>query len=98
MPLFVKTEFIKKKYLSNLNLRKKIIEEHIIWVKGLKNKGLNINSGFLIDYFKKPGGGGLLTIECENYLEAEKIIKSDPMVENNIVDWKLHEWIDICNK
>jgi len=98
MPLFVKTEFIKKKYLSNFDLRNKIIQEHISWVKELKNKGLNISSGFLIDYLKKPGGGGLLTIECENYLEAEKIIKSDPMVENNIVDWKLHEWIDICNK
>tara|TARA_B100000925_G_scaffold210481_1_gene160406 strand:+ start:247 stop:543 length:297 start_codon:yes stop_codon:yes gene_type:complete len=98
MPLFVKTEFIKKKYLSNFDLRNKIIQEHISWVKELKNKGLNISSGFLIDYLKKPGGGGLLTIECENYLEAEKIIKSDPMVENNIVDWKLHEWIDISNK
>ena len=98
MPLFVKTEFIKRKYLSDFNLRNKIIQEHISWVKELKNKGLNINSGFLIDYLKKPGGGGLLTIECENYLEAEKIIKSDPMVENNIVNWKLHEWIDICNK
>ena len=98
MPLFVKTEFIKRKYLSNFDLRNKIIQEHISWVKELKNKGLNISSGFLIDYLKKPGGGGLLTIECENYLEAEKIIKSDPMVENNIVDWKLHEWIDISNK
>ena len=98
MPFFVKTEFIKRKYLSNFDLRNKIIQEHISWVKELKNKGLNISSGFLIDYLKKPGGGGLLTIECENYLEAEKIIKSDPMVENNIVDWKLHEWIDICNK
>jgi len=98
MPIFIKTEFIKKKYVANINLRKKIIQEHISWVKELKNKGLNINSGFLIDNHKKPGGGGLLTIECENYLEAEKIIKSDPMVENNIVEWKLHEWIDICNK
>ena len=97
MPFFVKTEFIKRKYLSNFDLRNKIIQEHISWVKELKSKGLNISSGFLIDNLKKPGGGGLLTIECENYLEAEKIIKSDPMVENNIVDWKLHEWIDICN-
>tara|TARA_Y100000589_G_C26618807_1_gene413352 strand:+ start:166 stop:462 length:297 start_codon:yes stop_codon:yes gene_type:complete len=98
MPLFVKTEFIKKKYLSNLNLRKQVIQKHISWVKGLKNKGININSGFLIDYLKKPGGGGLLIIECENYFDAEKIIKSDPMVTNNIVDWQLHEWIDISEE
>tara|TARA_Y100000589_G_scaffold171385_1_gene162693 strand:+ start:1033 stop:1326 length:294 start_codon:yes stop_codon:yes gene_type:complete len=95
MPLFIKTEFIKKKYLSNLNFREKIIQQHIIWVKKLKNKGVNINSGFLVDHLKKPGGGGLLMIECESYLEAEKIINSDPMVTNNIVDWKLHEWINV---
>ena len=98
MPLFIKTEFIKKKYLSNLNFREKIIQQHIIWVKKLKNKGVNINSGFLVDHLKKPGGGGLLMIECENYFQAEKIIESDPMITNNIVDWKLHEWIDITNK
>ena len=98
MPLFVKTEFIKKEYLSNSNLRKKVIQEHISWVKRLKIKGVNINSGFLIDHLKKPGGGGLLMIECENYCEAEKIIKSDPMITNSIVKWKLHEWIDISKK
>ena len=97
MPLFIKTEFIKKKYLSNYKFRKLIIQKHIIWVKTLKDKGVNINSGYLIDYLKKPGGGGLLMIECASYFEAEKIIESDPMVTNNIVDWKLHEWIDITN-
>ena len=95
MPLFIKTEYIKEKYLSNLTLRKKIINEHISWLKKQKNKGVSINSGFLIDHLKKPGGGGLLMIECEDYFEAEKIIKTDPMVTNNIVYWQLHEWIDI---
>ena len=95
MPLFVKTEFIKKKYLTNLSIREKIIQDHICWVKRLKNKGVKINSGFLVNSLKKPGGGGLLIIECDNYFQAEKIIKSDPMITNNIVDWKLSEWIDI---
>ena len=45
MPLFVKTEFIKEQYLSNFNLRDKIIQDHIIWVKQLKTKGVNIKSG-----------------------------------------------------
>ena len=97
MPFFVKTEFIKKKYLSDLNLRDKIIQQHINWIKRLNNKGIKINSGFFVDHLKKPGGGGLLIIECENYFEAEKIIKGDPMITNNIVEWKLHEWIDISN-
>ena len=97
MPLFVKTEFIKKKYLSNFNFKEKIIKEHISWVKKLKTKGVSVNSGYLIDYLKNPGGGGLLIIESSSYFEAEKIIKTDPMVINNIVDWKLHEWIYITN-
>jgi len=97
MPLFIKTEFIKKKYLSNLNSRNTIIQQHINWVRTLKDQGVNIKSGYLIDYLKNPGGGGLLIIESSSYFEAEKIIKTDPMVINNIVDWKLHEWIDISN-
>ena len=98
MPLFIKTEFIKKKYLSDTNLKNTIIKEHINWIKTLKDKGVNITSGYLIDHLKKPGGGGLLSVECSSYFEAEKIIKSDPMIRNNVVDWKLHEWIDITNK
>ena len=98
MPIFIKTELIKKEYLIQNNIRNKIINEHINWVKKLKHEGLNINSGYLIDNLKKPGGGGLLIIECVSYFEAEKIIKSDPMVTNNIVNWKLHEWVDITNK
>ena len=98
MALFIKTEFIKKKYLSNIHIREKIIQDHICWVKRLKSKGVKINSGFLVDFLKKPGGGGLLMIECDNYFQAEKIIKNDPMIINNIVDWELHEWIDISHE
>ena len=44
--------------------------------------------------FKKPGAGGLLIIEIETYKDALEIIKNDPMIKNNIVEWKLNEWID----
>jgi len=60
MPLFIKTEFIKKRYLSNLNLRKKIIQDHINWVKTLRDKGININSGYLIDYLKNTWRRGII--------------------------------------
>ena len=94
MPLFVKTEIIKKKYLINSDLKRKIIKEHINWIKNLKKKGINIKSGFLIDELKRPGDGGLLIIEMKNYKNALKIIKNDPMITNNLVEWKLNEWID----
>ena len=95
MPFFVKTEIIKKEYLIKKDLRNKVINEHINWIKKLKNKGLNIKSGFLVDDFKKPGAGGLLIIETKNFKAALQIIKSDPMIISDIVDWKLNEWIDI---
>ena len=95
MPIFIKTEFIKKKYLIQKGFRNKIINEHIKWIEDLKRKGINVKSGFLVDDLKKPGDGGLLIIEIDTYKEALEIIKNDPMIKNNIVEWKLNEWIDI---
>ena len=95
MPIFIKTEIIKKEFLNQKDIRKKIINEHYKWIKTLKGKGINIKSGFLVDEFKKPGAGGLLIIEIKTYDEALEIVKNDPMIKNNIVEWKLNEWIDI---
>ena len=94
MPFFVKTEIIKKEYLINDDLKRKIINEHIEWIKKLKKEGINIKSGFLVDGVKRPGAGGLLIIEINNYENALKIIKNDPMIKNNLVEWKLNEWVD----
>ena len=95
MPFFVKTEIIKKEYLINKELKRKIITEHINWIKKLKKEGLNIKSGFLIDEFKRPGEGGLLILEINNYKNALAIVKNDPMIKNDLVDWKLNEWVDL---
>ena len=95
MPFFVKTEIIKKEFISNNQLKKKFINKHIMWIKDLKKAGVNIKSGFLVNEIKEPGAGGLLIIEVKTYEEALKIIKEDPMIKNKIVDWKLNEWIDI---
>ena len=95
MPIFIKTEIIKKEYLIQNDIRNRIINEHIKWIKKLSKKGIDIKSGFLVDEFKKPGAGGLLIIEINSYKDALEIIKNDPMIKNNIVEWKLNEWIDI---
>ena len=94
MPFFVKTETIKKEYLFNIDLKRKIIIDHVNWIKKLKKKGIYIKSGFLVDELKRPGDGGLLIIEMNNYKNALKIIKNDPMITNNLVEWKLNEWVD----
>ena len=95
MPFFVKTEIIKKEYLIKKDLRNKVINDHINWIKKLKQKGVNIKSGFLVDEFQIPGAGGLLIIEMKTFKEALQIIKNDPMIKSDIVDWKLNQWIDI---
>ena len=94
MPFFVKTEIIKKEYLVNHDLRRKVINEHNDWIKKLKKEGINIKSGFLVDELKRPGDGGLLILEIDNYENALKIVKNDPMIKNDLVEWKLNEWID----
>ena len=94
MPFFVKTEIIKKEFLINNYLKQKIIKEHIDWIKNLKKEGINIKSGFLVDELKRPGDGGLLILEMNNYKNALKIIKNDPMIKNDLVVWKLNEWVN----
>ena len=98
MPIFIKTEIIKKEFISNLKLKKKFIDKHILWIKDLKKAGVNIKSGFLINEIKEPGAGGLLMIEVKNYKDALNIVREDPMIKNKIVDWKLSEWIDISTE
>ncbi len=95
MPIFIKTELIKKEYLIQKDIRKKVINEHIQWIKNCKRKGINIKSGFLVNELKQPGDGGLLILDIDTYQDALEIIKNDPMIKNNIVEWKLNEWIDI---
>ena len=98
MPIFVKTEIIKKEFIRQNKFKKKFVDKHILWIKKLKKAGVNIKSGFLVNEIKKPGAGGLLIIEVKTYKEALKIIKEDPMIKNKIVDWKLSEWIDISKE
>ena len=95
MPYFVKTETIKRHYLGENDFKSKTIKEHKQWVKNLIDQGFYIKSGFLVDKDQVPGAGGFLIIECESFEEAEKIIKDDPMIKNNLVNWKLNEWINV---
>ena len=95
MPYFIKTETIKRHYLDEIDFKSKTINEHKKWVKNLIDQGFYIKSGFLVDKHQVPGAGGFLIIECDSFEEAEKIIQDDPMIKNNMVNWKLNEWINI---
>ena len=98
MPIFVKTEIIKKEFISKNKFKKKLIDKHKLWIKELKKAGVNIKSGFLVNEIKEPGAGGLLIIEVKTFKEALNIVLEDPMIKNKFVDWKLSEWIDISKE
>ena len=98
MPIFVKTEIIKKEFINDKKFKQKFIDKHILWIKELKKAGVNVKSGFLVNEIKEPGAGGLFTIEVKTYQEALRIVKEDPLIKNKIVDWKLSEWIDISTE
>ena len=96
MAIFIKTENFKEKTseLSNIE-RKKFLLMHKEWVKDIANSGHYIRSGYLINEKKMPGGGGLLILEAKDYLTAKKIIENDPMIQHDLVNWDLQEWISI---
>ena len=96
MPIFIKTEKFKDKTLELSNSeRKKFLLMHKEWVKDISQSGNYIHSGYLINEKKMPGGGGLLIFEAKDYLTAQKIIETDPMIKHELVIWELQEWISI---
>ena len=96
MPIFVKTERFKAKTLELSNKERKIfLLMHKNWVNSLIKSGNYIFSGYLTNETKTPGGGGLLILEAKNFSTAKKIVEEDPMIKNNLVEWKIEEWIPI---
>tara|TARA_B100000214_G_scaffold177285_1_gene127574 strand:+ start:443 stop:769 length:327 start_codon:yes stop_codon:yes gene_type:complete len=96
MPIFIKKEKFKDKTLElTNNERKKFLLMHKKWVKASIKSGIYIQSGYLINDKKKPGGGGLLIFEAKDYLTAKNFIKNDPMIKHELVVWDLHEWMSI---
>ncbi len=96
MPLFIKTEKFTKNTMDMFQKeRKKYLIKHKDWVRNLVDNGRNIFSGYLTNENGNPGGGGLLILEANNFEEAKLLIMQDPMIKNNLVNWKLNEWLPV---
>ncbi len=89
MPWFIKRETFR---LPHAELRPDLAA-HRAWVAELRERGVHISSGYLVDGEGQPGGGGLLLLEAVDYARAEALIRQDPMVRGGGVDWTLHQWI-----
>jgi uncharacterized protein YciI/GNAT superfamily N-acetyltransferase len=86
---FCKTEEFKRPFPEV----KPHLENHKLWVNSLRREGKCITSGYRVDSEGKPGGGGLMFLAARSYEEAFQIVKQDPLVANDCVEWELNGWI-----
>jgi GNAT superfamily N-acetyltransferase/uncharacterized protein YciI len=86
---FCKTERFKLPFLEV----RPFLEEHKQWVLSLRRQDVCIISGYRVDAAGKPGGGGLMFLAAKSYEEAMDIVKLDPLVANDCVEWELNGWI-----
>ena len=86
---FVKTEQFCKPFPEV----KPHLEAHRDWVARLRAEGYCITSGYRVDAEGKPGGGGLMFFAARSYDEAEALVRNDPLIANECVDWRLNGWI-----
>ncbi len=99
MPWFIKTEVFSSETLTlSPKKRKLYINMHKEWVLKLKNNGINISSGFLVNSEGIPGGGGLLILQADSFQSAKAIIETDPMILAGLVSWELQEWIPVIGE
>lgn len=89
MPWFIKRETFLRPYAE---LRPHL-QAHRSWVEQLRGHGVRISSGYLVDRDGRPGGGGLLLLEAEDFAAAQELIRQDPMIRSGLVDWSLHQWL-----
>ena len=93
MPWFIKQETFTAAMTSlSAEDRRLHCHAHRCWVEAQRDAGIAMASGFLVDDQHKPGGGGLLVFEAQSYESAIALIRADPMIARNLVDWTLHEW------
>ncbi len=96
MPIFIKTEkFTKETQDLSPSRRKNYLAQHKRWIHLLKASGHNLCSGYLTNEQGNPGDGGFLVLEANSFSEAKQLVIQDPMILNNLVNWKLHEWIPV---
>lgn len=83
MPWFVKIE----KGTVDKNTFDRYVPAHLDYVRDLIAKGHKAKTGYWAEY-----GGGMLLFQAGSLTEAQAIIQADPLIENNCVEYELHEW------
>ncbi|BAQ60209.1 hypothetical protein GM3708_615 [Geminocystis sp. NIES-3708] len=63
------------------------VDDHIAYVKQLITNGHEAKTGYWAEL-----GGGMMIFKANSRDEAESIIRNDPLVKNNCVEYELHQW------
>jgi uncharacterized protein YciI len=84
MAWFVKIE----KGIVNKKIFDQYIPAHRIYVRDLIAQGHQAKTGYWAEL-----GGGMLIFQANSREEAELIVSQDPLIQNNCVEYELHEWV-----
>ncbi len=63
------------------------VAAHVDYVNSLIENGHRARSGYW-----QERGGGMLIFQADSMTAAKSIIKADPLIANNCVEYELHEW------
>ncbi|MBE9077959.1 hypothetical protein IQ241_11760 [Romeria aff. gracilis LEGE 07310] len=63
------------------------IHAHKAYVQKLIERGHRAKTGYWAEY-----GGGMLLFEAESMTAAKAIVEADPLIQNDCVEYELHEW------
>lgn len=83
MPWFVKIE----SGVVNKRRFDQFIPAHKAYVQALIDRGHRAKTGYWAEY-----GGGMLLFEAESMTAAKAIVEADPLIQNDCVEYELHEW------
>ncbi len=89
MGWFIKTETFRR---PREQVAPQLVE-HRRWVEELRQRGVAITSGYLVDGEGRPGGGGFLLFQAVDHAAAEALISQDPLIVSGCVEWRLQGWI-----
>jgi len=84
MAWFVKIE----KGIVNKKIFDQYIPAHRSYVRELIAQGHQAKTGYWAEL-----GGGMLIFQANSRDEAERIVSQDPLIQNNCVEYELHEWV-----
>ena len=83
MAWFVKIE----KGIVSKEIFDQYVNEHIAYVKQLIADGYEAKTGYWAEL-----GGGMMIFQANSRDEAELIVRNDPLVKHQCVEYELHQW------